>query len=263
MAAPLVLAALRAAAMAQRARVMSKISRIKSTTGAEIKGSRYDVSSTPEKISRYNEKQLRAYLDKGEKFMSRSNQYVSLSNNEPVPRSLAQKYESLQNKSYEKRSQDWAGIKDEKIRPNLTAGELREGLSPTAQRDMKTGYGISRKIPLENVKGISGLKELMKFFRKTLTSKYVNEKRENNRASLITAFEYIGDYETLERVAGLSDKEFDTVWFGNPLAIEAVFAKYSREKSVSEASDKEKERAKRIDVEYDDFIESLDTIQGW
>jgi hypothetical protein len=229
---------LRAEAKRRRAAATAKAARIRRTSGAVIAGTEFDPRKPHAAVNRMNSVQLRAYINKLNTFTSRTTQFVGLHGGEPVPRKEWQGFVGRQNRVAELEEAHSIDIGRYKaMGSDETVGQARARLHPTAQGGRR-GPLNSTSFDPSDINGRSALNKLDARLRKVLSPGYVKAQLKQGRANAIEALKQMGELELIEKVAALSEYQFDVLWYGTRFA-EVTFARYEGEKERMEGNQKE------------------------
>lgn len=243
--------------------VNAKIARTQKNTGAKLSGTEFDPRRRAGIEKNYNAKQLSVYLSKLNDFMRRTNQFVSGNRGAPLPRG--------QFNAYKKLEQEYgaAGAAHEATVGNIQLPEaygdltIRQHKAITPESQGSAVYGPYRQYNREakDIKNVGALQKLSQNLKNMLRSSYLQGQISAGREQLEKALSIMGENEMINQVNGLSDYQFDVLWFGTEFA-ENVFDRYDLLKEREDGTAKERYQDSAHESQLDDLGGLLDFASG-
>jgi len=235
------LQALRAQAMARHRAATRKVSRLNRRAGVSVSGSRVDPRSTPKNIRNYNATQLRSYINKLNKFVDRSVQFVPDANRQPISSATWKKYKSLERRYNDKIADHFSRYKDIFIGPaNTTVGDRMKATTPDFPH-MQDRAVNAPYTPLDrssvNIGSERALKKLITDIRRRSSGKSINKRIRNDKSQFRELMKTVSDPSLVEKIEGLTTEQFDLLWNYSGFAT-AVSLGYEMSKAL--LSDNEK-----------------------
>ena len=242
--------ALRAEARKSHRATTQKISRLKSSNGVEITGSKYDQRVDPQILKRYNARQLEAYIRRMKSFTDRKVQFVPGAYNKPLPR---QKWEQLKSEEAKQNAQiqsDFERVANIFLpHKNMTIQQIKDQVIPNV-RAMRAGQNkfspTNRKS--KGVVGEKGLdfiiEDLKRKNSKGYERKYAQHIRDNIQG--LVEFSQRGD-EFMGEIKKLRNDELIALWDLGGLP-EILKNDYAQMKMLTEFGP---------DIEFSEFEENL------
>lgn len=240
------LAQLRSLARSRHRAATKKISRNKTSFGAEISGTTFDPRRDLSKVSKYNTTQLKSYIQELDNFSSRGTQFVPDSQYRPIPKSAWNQYKEAEKALNKLSAAEFNKVKHKKLPGGFTVEQqlaMTESLHPYMHNPASgpDHRGIHRKS--KTVKSLESLEKLELDMRKRATPEHRKKLEEANRISVNKMLDVIGDEAMRERINKLSSEKFNFMWrysgkFANDMSMtyEAVRKMMEKEKeSVGKA----------------------------
>lgn len=249
----------------KRANAGSKISRIKSNTGAEIAGSNYDPRRSPGVEKRYNRAQLNAAIRQLDNFNSRSVQFIGVGNNlsTPVKRTTWNVYkrrEAENNRLADQHDASMANLQRPGRDSNL--GQIRAQRSQSTQGSSVYGpYQRFNRSP-RNFESERGLEVMSNNMLSKLTEKFFNKKINQGRENIKTVLELMGESAQAELIDNLSDYQFDVLWHGDPDTIDRLFMRYDVEQAKAKGENPKRWQEEASNGAIDEFVELFEWVES-
>ena len=260
---------LRAEVAKRRKAVGSKISRIKRTSGAAVSGSEFDPRRSAGVEKRYNRAQLQSYLNQLNAFNARNVQFVPGTRGKPLPRHRWEYAQRLRGELQNIGERHARPMENVMLTPDMSLADLNamrnKRLPGRTSRQVLSGPYIDFNSRSNEITSPKALERLIGDIKKQLNPRYFEKKLEQGRDNLIKALETMGDQESVKTVAGLSDFQFDVLWFGHPTVIEGIFIKYDLEKkrnSGERQSSKEDWQDRRAEERAEEFVQFLNDVKS-
>lgn len=242
-----------------RKNVNAKIARIKRNTGAEVSGSEFDPRRDPDKISRYNQRQVKSAIEDMKQFLNRNTQFSSLANGIPAPRHEANMYVGMAGRYNQVSDAHEADIsRYQSGGSDLTIGQANAMLHPTANGGAGKAPYAKENADLSGITSRKSLKVLTLDLKKKLDPKFLKDRIASGRYSATEMFKQLGDLDYMEKVNALSDYQFDILWHGDTGFAEILGLRYDNEKKRAQGNQKERWQDRVVDERYEligDFLE--------
>lgn len=192
-----------------------KISRIKTTHGAQVSGTEFDPRRPTGVPTHYTQKQLAAYKERLQQFLSRSNQFVPDASRQPIPRAEFREY-----KQQEAKYRETAGSVYERIkRTELPSGETIESRLARMTPMHKVMHGapansIFDPLTRESMDIVNrkALQKLTRSLKRGSTPEGIRRKVKDARQQLSDMLNTINSPELNEAVKKLSNNQFIALW---------------------------------------------------
>lgn len=216
---------LREQANTLESRAGRKISRNKASKGVIISDTKFDPRRDPSKVSRYNTRQMEAYVKSLETFNSRATQFEAGARGAPLPRKGKygwKDYKSGENAVRKLAKDKMAPWMNQKLPgPGSTPTNIREGDETIGQRAEKIrakhptvtnqGYLPPERQP-KNIKDSDSLTKLTKANHKRMTKKFQREEHKRAREELKQMVAVFQDDSLDKNIMGLTKGQFDILW---------------------------------------------------
>ena len=193
-----------------------KISRIKTSQGAIISGTDFDIRTNRKNIKRLNRKQLEVALDRTNKFLSRKTQYVGLADKSPVTRTDWVTFQKNREKQNEVANAVYNKVKALKHpTQDTTIGQAREQRIPTSHPSAgNPSVNIDFGAPKLEPKGVvsrEAFEKLSKDAKRKSSPEFMDKAIKGAREN----FDLIssgGHVHMNDRIKKLSNEKFMALW---------------------------------------------------
>jgi hypothetical protein len=207
---------LRRLALQRHKAATRKISRTKAGNGVEISGSDVDPRKSLDFIRSATSKQLQSYVNKLDRFNNRSVQFVPDAEMRPMKKKLWEDYRQAEAARNAAIDANYVDFKDVVIGPiGQTVDERMHQITPLhphmANMETQSPYA-KRELSSRNVASERKLQALIKLRKEQATSRHQQEVLKSQRKASIDMAITIGDYELIEKIVALSDKQFALAW---------------------------------------------------
>lgn len=207
---------LRAEVARRQRAAASKIYRLKAN-GVILGGSEFDPRRDTNRVARYNSAQLKKYLDDLNSFTRRNVQFVAGSEGVPLPKHRARALEMAVERVNRSVARHLSDIGDIKLRDQDMTIKQRE--ATVENPDIMAAKGQPSKRPMsmvdfeaKHVTSAKSLESLISGLNARLTSSYLPEELAKQREQAKQMFDRIGNAKWSERMAALSDRQFNALW---------------------------------------------------
>ena len=210
------LAELRAAARKRQQAVNRKISRLENQKDVKLSGSRFDPRRDVNKIDRYNQRQLAAYVAELDTFMSRKTQFVPGVKGTPLP---ANKYAALQKATAKANAAKltaynavkdvflpYSGMTADQRQAMITADHPMAG-NPSVHSPKKLSRAESKRIPNEKA-----LDKLTKQRLLEASPEYSKKQEKRDRWNVRQVLKATGDKELQKLLNQLDARQFNILY---------------------------------------------------
>lgn len=225
-----------------------KVSRVKSTFGAEVSGTRYDPRRDPSKIKSYTTPQLKAYMRDLGRFNSRQTQFVAGADNVPLKRQTWQSYVQAEQAFNQRLNQRLDRVKDIRTPDGgMTLGERNEML-PKHPVAGEGASGIARKEVHRGARQFPSEDKLVKMTRQIKEKSKRSQTQKELKAAQQSWIKISADLKNKslsDAVKRLSPEQFDMLWnytrFSTNVSLPYEIAKdmLSKKDKMSEAKQSE------------------------
>lgn len=236
------LESLRAEALRRHKAATRKISRLNKEVGVIVSGSRHDPRRDRRKIGRYNEKQLKAYIDTLNSFIDRKIQFVPDANRDPLPRQQFNELKDTFKKLRDRGMRTLSEVGDLKLPgTDMTVLEwnrhmksMREGMrSP----DAVSPFEIPKNFSSRALMGEKALKKMLKTMKGRLDDDFEKRLTKKHRESARKMLKDVGLEDVADKLDQMSDKKFRLIFHYSPF-IDKVKLKYENVRAMLKAPDK-------------------------
>lgn len=220
---------LRAEVRKRRSAVTAKENRIKRNTGVDVKDTPLDPRRPTNVVAKYNEPQLRKYLNELNAFMARDNGFVAGANHTPIPKRDWLEYKRIEKKYNDIGAKHFADLAHHEIpfSDNMTVADREKLMVPDSKRAqgeiVHRPYGtIERKA--SNIKDAAALMKLKNRLEDKLNTDYLPKQIAAGREQLKAMLKSVGDGTLNARADKLSDSQFNILWnyTGFPTSISTI-----------------------------------------
>lgn len=205
---------LRAEVIKRQKAATAKIARLR-RQGVQVAGSEFDVRRDPNRVSRYNSRQLQSYLNDLNQFNNRRNQFVGGAEGVPI-RAHIFKHAMRSAAEYNSFVEDYyANVSGIDI---PQAGMKVAEFDRDVKGDRKRGKGgVSRPLEAERrqafeFEGEQGLLAWRNNLEKKMRPGYLEGKLAFQRSQMMDALKHYGDDSLMQMAEGLTNEQFDTLW---------------------------------------------------
>lgn len=194
----------------------NKVSRLRTTKGVELAGTKYDVRRDVTKIKSYNRKQLEVYVSDLKGFTHRANAYVAGDSGTPLPKTLWNQRQEAVSRYNSKGEANLAAIADLQLPGvNQTIAGRKASLSDKIKRAdgeiANAGFSPDTKKSTAFTSA-EGLKLSIKSLEKRSSDKWTDKQYRLARKQSRGMLDKIGDTALSNKVKRLSRDQFDTLW---------------------------------------------------
>lgn len=249
---------LRDEAKRRRRAAQQKMSRIRITTGAEILGSKFDVITSLEKISRMDSRALARYIARVNLFIDRKNQFVSLAENKPLPRARWQQFVRSQRRVNELGNELSAAMNSQLL-PGIPKGvedvsENTIGMRKAIRAPSMKGEGNKpfrmSDLDSRHIRSVNAVDILIRLAERQSSKGHLKRAIRGYRNRVDKVLDKMSEKQLKKDFHKLSDYQFYAIW-DTPGLLEDFFQKYESmmKRSVDTVDS---------DVLADDFGEVLD-----
>jgi hypothetical protein len=242
-----------------------KASRLRTGSGVEIGGSKYDVRRDPAKIKRYNKRQLSNYIGELKGFTDRKTQFVGLQNGVPAPRAKWEQAVKLTQKNNKLGMKNFDRVADIFLPNGNTVKERSKDLTTKSKR--ADGAVANRPYAMQDVKKPSqypseeALDIAIKSLSKRTSGEYHPEQIVKGRENAFRMLEKIGDKEMAYRVYALNDAQFDYLWNFSGFPTELLPAYLKSEVEAQRMKQDDLIEAMNADGKRDEAIKLLESAE--
>ena len=223
------------------------------------------------KVDRYTEKQLKAFIDKQNKFLSRTNVLVGDSHRRLLPPEDVRENRRLEHLWVKKAKEYWGQFKDLPMSfldgfQRQTLDTVREIRTPSVGLGSSSNFTVAR--PHNSFSGVANagkLKAINEALKEKLEPDYfdkLNQRNLESAATMLSAYGVKGDRYT-DKLVNLSDREL-AIMFADRRFWDALKANYQRWRSgYEEGSEKEKQILRDFNVmdELFDWVPGAAKVQ--
>jgi hypothetical protein len=241
---------LRAEVVRMRRAVTNKIYRTKKNTGANLAGTNFDPRQPAGAHRNMSAFAAREYLAEMQGIMGRSVQFVAGAKGAPLPRAKAAEFNALQNDvnaiSYD---HEKAIGSLPTANPDETVAEFRAKGAKTSQGGKGLGPYKHYEFKSSDIASAGALDIMIEDMRKKTSGSYLKSSLDQGRSNAMEALKQMGELSFMERLHGLSDFQFDVLWYGSRFA-EITFGRYESEKKRQQANAKEQAEDRAADEQF-------------
>lgn len=207
---------LRRKAMLRHRAATRKISRTKAGNGVEISGSDVDPRKSLEFIRTASSRQLESYINRLDRFNDRGTQFVPDAEMRPMRKKLWDEFKAAESRRHESTDRNYEEFKDIVIGPTgQTVDERMHQITPLhphmANMETQSPYA-RRELTSRNIASEKKLQALIKLRKQQATQSHQDQVLKAQRKSAIDMAIVIGDYELIEKLHKLTDKQFALAW---------------------------------------------------
>lgn len=211
-----------AEAMNKTTRSGAKISRIRSSNGAEVGGTEFDPRVSRDRIKHYNSRQLESYIRKQDKFLQRHIQFLPLYGGAPLPMNEWKQYQRAEREVNKQRAGKLAEVSDivlpgqkaEKWRKPKTIGDLAAEQGQSKLQYFESTDSMTKPVKQENVTFTSreSVAKMRDFLKKQRTTSWQAEAGARSDYSATSMLGYLGSDTLNKKMEALSPDQLDTLW---------------------------------------------------
>jgi len=218
---------LRAQATARHRAATRKIARLNRVNGVAISGTSHDPRRDLSKVTKnYNSAQLRTYIDKMDKFVSRSTGFVAGAEGSVIRAEKWREYVKLQNRYNALGRKHEKAIGNYKIpTTGMTVEERMATIVP--KKFVRPGVNATNRpyVQIDRkpqwIRGEAALDKFIEQMKSRINGEYLPTAINKQRETARKLFTGIGDEESNKLLDSLSDNQFNVIWNYTPLAAQA------------------------------------------
>lgn len=242
--------------------VQSKINRLRREKGVEISGTQHDVRVESARLGRYNSRQLDAFIERANNFVSRKTQFVGGANGVPLPadkfrmlQKLEKQYTSVGNSIMDKIGDIQAPFSTKNIRAR--DADMRPTFKTGGEPVDRTFAPVATEA--RRIQNVQALDKFIEQRIKQNDPEYALSRVNSSREQLDKMLTRMGADEFKDRVNALSNEQFFVFWEYGPYAGDIALQYDIVKRSHEEMRPMNQNEARDID----DINAELDETLTW
>lgn len=189
---------------------------MKSRSGVEVAGTKFDPRISPDRVKRLNSRQLQSYIQRLDSFVSRETQFVPDRQNKPMRGSLMNQYKSLETEYNRRVNTKFDDVKDIFLPSiGLTIGERMRAMIPEKQQFGNRAVNAPYAPPVrlsKNFDSEQGLKRMIQDMKKRLRTDFEMKQLKRSQREFGQMSNIIKRPDLVKDVSDLTPEEFGILW---------------------------------------------------